>query len=236
MWGKVIAGISAGTTVLGAVAYFPTVVEVYEKGKLFWSIDASKLQDALKSGGIGPEGPRGPQGLPGRPGDQGPSGERGPKGDTGVTPAQLADYDKRIGELQQKIVALEKRLAQVQPRQPASGDSVQVANADNSQPIRPMSIAGFRRHDTGCLYLPPNFQPFAYLMRIGDRFCDNNGENGLSVTKMTDNIVSFTTTYCVLKNTCQLPFSSRAIFSVERIDEDAKSKLNVATVQINPRN
>ncbi|MGJ5134365.1 hypothetical protein [Bradyrhizobium oligotrophicum] len=65
------------------------------------------LEDRLakletRSAGIGiagPEGPKGADGRPGRQGEIGPQGERGPpgpKGEPGVTPAQLADFDKRL--------------------------------------------------------------------------------------------------------------------------------------------
>lgn len=242
MWGKILAGISGFTTVAGAVAYFPVIVNSYEKTIAVYALPA-KLEE-LKSAQrqtAGPEGPRGLQGIPGRSGDQGIQGERGPagmKGDPGITPQQLTELDKKlalISELQQKVSALEKKLSLAQSRQPATSEPVQLASADASQPVRSNSVGGFKRHESGCFYLPPNFQPFSYVMRIGDRFCDNNGENGSSVVKMTDSVLTFNNNTCYLKNPCAFNFTNRARMTIEKIDEDVRSKGNVATVQVVPR-
>jgi hypothetical protein len=235
---KIIGAFSAIGSVVTVVAYLPQIIEGYEKTKAVYQLPAKveELKTAQKAS-IGPEGPRGQQGLSGKQGDSGPQGDRGPKGDPGVTPAQLADLDRRlavIADLQQRVASLEKRLTQTQAK-PSGTEATQIANADNSSPIRLASVAGFKRHDSGCLYLTPNFQPFSYIMRIGDRFCDNNGENGSTVVKMTDSVISFNNNTCYLKNMCNLNFSNRATFNIERIDEDSRTRNNVATVQVTPR-
>lgn len=187
------------------------------------------LDDRLKlaeNRGVGPAGPVGPSGPPGQQGargadgmrgETGPAGPAGPRGEAGATQAQIQSIEKRL-------TVLAERRPEVAPASAAS------LSPSSSAP----TSAGFRRHQSGCLFLPPNFAPFATTLRVGDRFCDVNGENGSTVTKIIDNYLYFNNGSCSLKGNCVTPFSARALYSPQRIDMDTNDRLS-ASVQINPR-
>jgi hypothetical protein len=177
-------------------------------------------------GPTGPEGPRGFDGKPGKQGEPGPQGERGPagpKGDAGVTSERLLQLERKISELEKKSAQVGRPII----------ESTQVASNDPVQAI-PTSAGGFRRHSSGCLFAPPNFSMFTMTLKIGDRFCDVNGESTMTVSKITDDRIYTTAYNCELKSTCHVGFSNRVSMTVNRIDMDSSNRIT-AEVRFSPR-
>jgi hypothetical protein len=231
IWAWIGSGLAVCTA---SVTIYNYGGNLYEFQKKFAQVDKiSSLEDRLSrletrtSGAVGPEGARGPEGKQGRPGDIGPQGERGPagaRGEQGISAIQIAEFERRL-------ISLEKRSVSV--ARSSSPENVQVASAEPGD-VRASASGSFRRHNSGCLFLPPNFAPFTITVRVGDRFCDVNGERATSITKMSDSFISFANGGCYLKNRCSADFA-KAYMNFERVDMDAYNRMT-AQMSVTPSN
>ncbi len=227
--GSICVGLGTAC-VTGTLYYVDFKNKISTQGDSLASIEQrlAKLEVRAPGGAgtIGPEGPRGADGKPGRQGDIGPQGDRGPagpKGEPGLSPAQLV-------EIQRRLEAMERKVANA-GRQP--GQPNQLANADPTA-IPEMSKGGFRKHSSGCLFVPPNFEPFTSTIKVGDRFCNVNGDMAVSVTNISEILVSWNGPNCSLNSTCQSYWNPRLSIRVKKIDMSRDGEM-FATVDWTPR-
>jgi hypothetical protein len=175
----------------------------------------------LGGSGTGPEGPRGQDGKQGRQGDVGPSGERGPpgpKGDPGITPAQLAEFDRRFVELEKRPII-----------SGLTASETRIANADTSDAI---ATAGILRKSDGCYFFPPQFSNGSGIFNANDKFCTVDGQPGLTVLRITDDRVYYRNMYgerdCTITGRgCPSGFNSGLFFKPKRIMMDNAGSLRV---------
>lgn len=189
----------------------------------------SRLEARISNVG-GVPGERGVAGPAGRPGDPGPAGERGPpgppgpKGEAGLSPSQLNEIERRIGVLERKP---QNTRNETQP-------AIHVASATGTADF-PRNIGGFKRHASGCLFVPPNFQPFTTTSKVGDRFCNVNGERVTPLSKIDESRVYWNGPNCGIGDSfCVAYWNSSLAVKVKKIDMAQDGQM-LAVLEWSPR-
>lgn len=185
-------------------------------------LEARAPGGAASLGPQGAEGPRGPEGRPGRQGEAGPQGERGPvgpKGEPGTTPAQIADFEKRLAMLERRPAVTG-----------ASSANTQVATAGPADEVS--MPTGIRRNAQGCFYFTPDFVVGSGVFEVDDKFCTIDGQFGLILTRIADDKVGYKNQYgqrdCqVLGRSCPTGFASNLSWTPKRVFMDSSSHLKV---------